>query len=144
MFFFMGTAISSAKCLKRWWARQGLNLRPHPCEGDWRNRLTVLLSHAKTGSPKWPCTRFVRRRLVYRTAARNEPVGKATIAKFSGRVLGKRPWLDDGPAPPLRHQKTAGRAATLRSGSMNSCAAIIESYRFCDSCASAVWAGGGA
>ena len=23
----------SSKSLKRWWARQGLNLRPHPCEG---------------------------------------------------------------------------------------------------------------
>lgn len=23
----------TAKRLKRWWAMQGLNLRPHPCEG---------------------------------------------------------------------------------------------------------------
>jgi hypothetical protein len=31
--FVMETVTISSKSLKRWWARQGLNLRPHPCEG---------------------------------------------------------------------------------------------------------------
>ena len=30
---FMEVKYTSSKSLKRWWARQGLNLRPHPCEG---------------------------------------------------------------------------------------------------------------
>jgi hypothetical protein len=33
--------------LKRWWARQGLNLRPHPCEG-WETGLLRTFVNTKT------------------------------------------------------------------------------------------------
>ncbi len=42
--FFMETLPISSKSLKRWWARQGLNLRPHPCEG-----CALPLSYAPAG-----------------------------------------------------------------------------------------------
>gem|GEM_PF-5917079 len=42
---FIQRATLPGKYLKRWWARQGLNLRPHPCEG-----CALPLSYAPAGS----------------------------------------------------------------------------------------------
>lgn len=51
-------------------------------------------------------------------------------------------WQSRPGAPPGGQQKTAGRAGTLRSGSVNSWWAIEDSYPFEDSRASAVLVGG--
>ncbi len=124
-----------------WWARQGLNLRPHPCEGDWRSRVTTLYLRDKIKPRNCPCTRFVRKPLVYRLAVTARTSLASDIAKAARQVLAKYGGPDGGLWPPPGQQKTAGRAATLRSGSFNSCAAMAESYRCGDSRASAVLAG---
>jgi len=125
-----------------WWARQGLNLRPHPCEGEWRSRVTTLFLRGKIKPPNWPCTSFVRGLFLYRRAVLGKASSGNNIAQIVARVLAKNAGSDGGPWPPQNPQKTAGRAATLRSGSLNSCAAMGESYRSGDSCASAVCGGG--
>jgi hypothetical protein len=125
-----------------WWARQGLNLRPHPCEGEWRSRVTTLFLRDKIKPPNWPSTSFVRGLFLYWRAVLGKASSGNNIAQIVARVLAKNAGSDGGPWPPQNPQKTAGRAATLRSGSLNSCAAMGESYRSGDSCASAACGGG--
>ena len=124
-----------------WWARQGLNLRPHPCEGDWRSRVTTLFLRDKIKPRNCPCTRFVRAPLVYRLAVPKRTSLATGIAHSTRQVLAKYGWPDGGRWPPPGQRKTAGRAATFRSGSLNSCGAMQESYRCGDSRASTVLSG---
>jgi hypothetical protein len=109
-----------------WWARQGLNLRPHPCEGDWRSRVSALKLRDKIKPPKLPCTSFVRELLMYALPAYAKAFRGHCLAQIAPRVLSKHD-PSKGASPDKR--KTAGRAATLRSGCWNSCATIAESYR---------------
>ena len=44
---FMEVGRYTIKFLKSWWARQGLNLRPHPCEG-WECEQLRLSADEKT------------------------------------------------------------------------------------------------
>ena len=123
------------------WARQGLNLRPHPCEGNWRSRVTTLVLRDKIKPRNCLCKRFVRRPLAYRLVVSASTSLDGNIAQAARQVLAKyggpggRRWL------PPDQQETAGRAATLRSSSKNSCAVVGESYRCGDSRASAVLVG---
>ena len=50
--------------IKTWWARQGLNLRPHPCEG-----CALPLSYAP--APKSEGAPLVRRARIDKTAQRS-------------------------------------------------------------------------
>ena len=124
-----------------WWARQGLNLRPHPCEGELQFRLSTLFLNDKTEQKNCPCTRFVRRPLAYWLAVPANVSLKSYVAQSTRQVLAKYGSSDGGRWPPPRQRKTAGRAATLRSGSSNSCGAMAKSYRRGDSRARAVLAG---
>ena len=126
---------------KLWWARQGLNLRPHPCEGDLQFRLSTLFLNYKIEPQNCPCTRFVRRPLAYWLAVPANVSLKSYLAQSTRQVLAKYGSSDGGRWPPPRQRKTAGRAATLRSGSSNSCGAMEKSYRRGDSRARAVLAG---
>ena len=123
-----------------WWARQGLNLRPHPCEGDWRPRVSGLKLGDKIKSPKLPCTSFVREPLKYALPAYAKAFRGHRLAQIARRVVPKH---GPGEGAPPDYQKTAGRAATPRSSMFDSCAAMAESYRSQDSVASTI-AGGGA
>ena len=77
-----------------------------------------------------------------RMAAISFAFGDNLASLSHGRIPTGSQLVGTGPEPPPGQRKTAGRAATLRSGSMNSYAAILESYRSSDSCASAVCKGG--
>jgi len=125
-----------------WWARQGLNLRPHPCEGELQSRVSILFLHDNFRPPNSPCTSFVRRSLAYWFSVRRSAPRGPIIAKISDRVLPICGGSDGRPWPPTPTRKTAGRAATLRSGSIDSCAAIAESYRCTDSRASVLFGEG--
>ena len=126
---------------KQWWARQGLNLRPHPCEGDWQSRVTTLFLRDKIKPRNCPCTRFVRRSLVYRLAVCTRTSLASGVTHSTRQVLAKYGWSDGERWPPHGQQKPAGRAATLSSGSLNSCATMRKCYRCGDSHASAILAG---
>ena len=91
-----------------WWARQGLNLRPHPCEGEWRSRVTTLFLRDKIKPPNWPCTSFVRGLFLYRQAVLGKASRAKNIVQISTRVLAKNAWSDGGPWPPFPQRKTAG------------------------------------
>ena len=125
-----------------WWARQGLNLRPHPCEGNWRSRVSRLKLRDIFRPPNLPCTSFVRGPLVYGFAVPARASSGRSVTRSAADVMPKCGGSAGGPRPPGAAQKTAGRAATLRSGSLNSCAAMAESYRSADSRASVICGGG--
>jgi hypothetical protein len=122
--------------------RYGNLSRPRPREGNWRSRVTTLFLRDKIERPSWPCTRFVREALAYRLAGYIKALTVTNWAQVAVRVSAKRPWLDDGPYQHRRPRKTAGRAATLRSGLSNSWAAIRKSYGVTESGASPLFGGG--
>lgn len=100
-----------------WWARQGLNLRPHPCEGSSRSQLTICKKIIINDTRVVRCTPIVRR------AAK-------TILSYHGS------------GPPTLKRKTAGRAGTLPGGKFHSVTAISSSYAMVESGARANLAGG--
>ena len=77
----------------------------------------------------------------HQLAAISLAFGDLTATLLHGRILPGSQLVGTGPEPPPGQRKTAGRAATLRSGSSDSCGAIAKSYRCGDSRARAVLAG---
>ncbi|PXW78176.1 hypothetical protein C7451_103284 [Blastomonas natatoria] len=126
--FFMETATIFLKSLKRWWARQGLNLRPHPCEGSQLNQIVSCFTCRNSLLYEAGCTRFVR-------------VG--TLSPLKTCMFGRN-WRATKPVgrPPDQERKTAGRAGTLRGGNIYSGSAISLIYATGESGARAILAGG--
>ena len=69
----METPAISSKSLKRWWARQGLNLRPHPCEG-----CALPLSYA-------PALRVAGKPVRHGTGARLYAANRAFASAMAGQ-----------------------------------------------------------
>ena len=74
---------------------------------------------------------------MYREVGMRWGFSKQLTPRFCSRRILRGSQLDDDGPPPLDEpQKTAGRAATLRSGSLNSWSAMGESYGVAESGAS--------
>ena len=113
---------------RKWWARQGLNLRPHPCEGSQPNQIVSCFGCENSLLYEGRCTRFVR-----------EGLWRPSKTCRFGRIAAATEAIA---RPPDQIRKTAGRAATLASGHFNSVAATRVFYAITESRASIELAGG--
>jgi len=119
------------------------NLQPHPCEGSIGDSVSLGRISRTSAARPYPCTRFVRSGPMYRGAGRRWGFSQQLTPRFCSRRILRGSQLDDGLPAPDEPQKTAGRAATLRSGSLNSWSAMVESYGVAESGASLFCGEGG-
>ena len=113
-----------------WWARQGLNLRPHPCEGEWRSRVTILFSHDKIRPPNVPCTSFVRGPLVYAQPVYVKAFFPTILTCSESQSL---PRPDLKYAPQVCLEECARRVETVPFTSSSGTAEFLKSYGSDDS-----------
>jgi hypothetical protein len=110
------------------------------CPCDRRNEFcecTTIKNEISDGDR--PYTRFVRvLRLCDVRYRRGAPLRRLQMPRSYRRFLTYRSLVDHGPACPHLKPKTAGRAATLRSGSENSWGAIRGLYSVVESRASLI------
>ena len=113
--FFMEMRAISSKSLKRWWARQGLNLRPHPCEG-----CALPLSYAPASEADGPgqgrafATQAAPMTRLSRAAAWR--AASAPVPSPRGGVRRRQPPGIRGSAPAVRACSPAWRGRRTSGG----------------------------